>query len=227
MAAVAEGWFVTGTDTGVGKTLVAAAMIGRLRRNGMAVAPMKPVAAGLEDGRCADVDALVGAAGGHYPSELVNPYRFADPIAPHIAAERAGVAIDPDRIVAAFRQLAAGADAVVVEGAGGWRVPLGPGFDLSDLAQRLALPVVLVVRIRLGCLNHALLTAESIAGRGLALAGWVANAVDPALDAAPENVSALAERLTAPLLGEIPLLPMPHADAAASYLSGFPPRPPD
>lgn len=220
---MAEGWFVTGTDTGVGKTLVAAAMILRLRRAGLSVAPMKPVAAGLEDGRYADVDTLVRAAGGGFPPELVNPYRFEAPIAPHIAAERAGVAIDLDRIAAACRQLAAGGDAVVVEGAGGWRVPLGPGADMAGLAQRLALPVVLVVRLRLGCLNHALLTAESVERRGLKLAGWVANAADPAMAAVRENVAALAQRLPAPLLGEIPLLASPDPEAAARCLGGFPP----
>jgi dethiobiotin synthetase len=220
---VAEGWFVTGTDTGVGKTLVAAAMIVLLRRKGLSVAPMKPVAAGIEDGRYRDVDALVGAAGGVFAPELVNPYRFEAPIAPHIAAQRAGVTIELERIVDAYRRLAAGADAVVVEGAGGWRVPLCPGADMAGLAQRLALPVVLVVGLRLGCLNHALLTAESVERRGLTLAGWVANAADPAMEAARENVAALAQRLPAPLLGEIPLLSSPEPEAAALHLGGFPP----
>jgi dethiobiotin synthetase len=222
VCAVADGWFVTGTDTGVGKTLVASAMILALRRRGLRVAGMKPVAAGLEDGRYADVDSLVAASAGNYPPDLVNPYRFAEPIAPHIAAARAGVAIDPERIVSALRRLRAGADAVVVEGAGGFRVPLGETVDFSDLAQRLGLPVVLVVRIRLGCISHALLTAESIDRRGLPLAGWVANAVDPGMPAVRENVAALATRLSAPLLGEIPLMPNPEPRAAADCLHGFP-----
>lgn len=219
---------MTGTDTGVGKTLVAAAMIVALRRRGLRVAPMKPVVAGRENGRYADVDCLREAAGGDQPVDLVSPYRFAEPIAPHIAAAADGVVIDVERIVAAFARLAAGADAVVVEGAGGFRVPLGPGHDIAGLAQRLALPVVLVVRVRLGCINHALLTAEAVAGRGLPLAGWVANAVDPAMPAARENVAALAERLPAPLLAEIPLLASPAPARAAQFLHAFaaaaPPR---
>ncbi|MFZ5555164.1 MAG: dethiobiotin synthase [Pseudomonadota bacterium] len=219
--AVADGWFVTGTDTGVGKTLVAAALIVALRRSGRRVAPMKPVAAGTENGRCADVDTLMAASGGGFPPDLVNPYCFPDPIAPHVAAARAGVRIAPERIVAAYRRLQAAADAVVVEGAGGFRVPLGPAVDFADVAQQLGLPVILVVRIRLGCLNHALLTAEAVGRRGLALAGWVANAVDPGMAAVRENVEALAERLPGPLLGEIPVLADADPAVAADRLQGF------
>ncbi|HSO07570.1 MAG TPA: dethiobiotin synthase [Pelomicrobium sp.] len=218
---MADGWFVTGTDTEVGKTLIAAAMIITLRRRGMRIAPMKPVVAGIEGGTYRDVDCLMAAAGGDYPAALVSPYRFEAPIAPHIAAAAAGVEIEPARILAAFAALRSGADAIVVEGAGGFRVPLGPGFDFADLAQRLALPVVLVVRIRLGCINHALLTAEAIERRGLLLAGWIANAIDPAMPVARENIAALAERLPAPLLGEVPLMARPHPEQAADYLGAL------
>lgn len=218
---MADGWFVTGTDTEVGKTLIAAAMIIALRRRGLRVAPMKSVVAGIEGGHYRDVDCLMAAAGGGWPADRVSPYRFEAPIAPHIAAAGAGVEIDPGQILRAFATLRADADAVVVEGAGGFRVPLGPAFDFADLAQRLALPVVLVVRVRLGCINHALLTAEAIERRGLPLAGWVANAVDPAMPAARENVAALAQRLPAPLLGEIPLMARPDPERAAGLLGAL------
>jgi dethiobiotin synthetase len=131
----------------------------------------------------------------------VNPYAFAEPIAPHIAAQRAGVRIELDVIVAAYARLAAAADVVVVEGAGGWRVPLNENDDMADLAQRLGLPVVLVVGLRLGCLNHALLTAESIAQRKLPWAGWVGNHIDPSMTCTDENIAALQARLPQPCLG--------------------------
>jgi dethiobiotin synthetase len=202
-----QGFFVTGTDTGVGKTVVAAALLHAFAAKGLRAVGMKPVAAGLEriggELRHADVEALVAAGNVAAPREVVNPYCFAEPIAPHIGAAQAGVAIDIERIAARFGQLAAMSDMVIVEGVGGFRVPLGPGVDAADLAARLALPVILVVGMRLGCLNHALLTQEAIAARGLALAGWVANHVDRAMQAADENVEALRERLRAPLLARI------------------------
>lgn len=202
-----KGLFVTGTDTGVGKTRVAVALIHALRARGLRVAAMKPVAAGNVPGELnEDVTALMQAANVAAELRDVNPYAFAEPVAPHIAAERAGVRIELDVIAVAFSRLAAAADAVVVEGAGGWRVPLNDRDDMADLAQRLGLPVVLVVGMRLGCLSHALLTAESIANRQLPWAGWVANHVDPAMACQAENVAALRARLPGPCLGAQPFL---------------------
>lgn len=215
---------MTGTDTGVGKTLVACALLSALAGRGLRVVGMKPVAAGAEPAarglRNEDVEQLVAAGNVIAPRELVNPYCFEPPIAPHIAAERAGVAIELDRIEASFRTLAGLADAVIVEGAGGFRVPLGPDADTAQLAARLALPVVLVVGMRLGCLNHALLTAEAIAARGLRLAGWIANQVDAHMVAADDNVRALEALIAAPMLARFPFTPRPDPSAVAARLDG-------
>jgi len=198
----ARGVFVTGTDTGVGKTRVAVALVHALRARGLRVAVMKPVSAGSAAGELnEDVVALLQAANVAADVRDVNPYAFAPAIAPHLAAQQAGVRIELDSIAAAYSRLAAKADVVVVEGAGGWRVPLNECEDMADLAQRLGLPVVLVVGLRLGCLNHALLTAESIANRRLPWAGWVGNHIDPAMVMAAENVAALHARLPGPCLG--------------------------
>lgn len=198
----ARGLFVTGTDTGVGKTRVAVALIHALRAQGLRVAAMKPVSAGSAPGELnEDVVALLQAANVTAELRDVNPYAFAEPVAPHIAAQQAGVIIDLESIAAAYSRLAAAADVVVVEGAGGWRVPLNAHQDMADLAQRLGLPVVLVVGLRLGCLNHALLTAESIAFRQLPWAGWVGNQIEPEMPFRAENLAALRARLPAPCLG--------------------------
>jgi dethiobiotin synthetase len=197
-----KGLFVTGTDTGVGKTRVAVALIHALRARGLRVAAMKPVSAGSVPGELnEDVVALLQAANVAADIRDVNPYAFAEPVAPHIAAQQAGVRIDLGTIAAAYARLAAAADVVVVEGAGGWRVPLNEHEDMADLAQRLGLPVVLVVGLRLGCLSHALLTAESIARRQLPWAGWVGNAIDPDMACQAENVATLRARLPGPCLG--------------------------
>ncbi len=202
---MARGFFVTGTDTGVGKTTVAVALIRVLAGQGLRVAAMKPVAAGCErvDGglRSEDVAALSDAANVKAEPQLVNPYAFAPAIAPHLAAAQAGVEIEIDRIVAALRALAQRADVVVVEGVGGFRVPLGARTDTADLAAALGLPVILVVGLRLGCLNHALLTAEAINHRGLRWAGWIGNVLDPDMTALDENIAALSARVPAPCLG--------------------------
>lgn len=197
-----SGLFVTGTDTGVGKTRVAVGLIHALREQGLRVAAMKPVSAGSEPGELNDdVAALLQAANVAADLRDVNPYAFAEPIAPHIAARQAGVRIDLAVIGTAYNRLAAMADVVVVEGAGGWRVPLNECEDTADLAQRLGLPIVLVVGLRLGCLNHALLTVESITSRRLPWAGWVGNHIDPGMAHAAENVATLRARLPAPCLG--------------------------
>ena len=196
------GLFVTGTDTGVGKTRVAVALIHELRAQGLRVAAMKPVSAGCAPGELnEDVVALNQAANVKAEVSDVNPYAFAEPIAPHIAAQQAGLTIDFSIIAAAYARLAALSDVVVVEGAGGWRVPLNEHEDMADLAQRLGLPVVLVVGMRLGCLNHAVLTAESISHRQLPWAGWVGNHIDPSMEQQAANLDALHRRLPEPCLG--------------------------
>ncbi len=216
-----HGFFITGTDTGVGKTRVAVALIHALREQGLRVAAMKPVAAGHAPGELNDdVAALLQAANVAADLRDVNPYAFAEPVAPHIAAQKAGVRIELDVIAAAYSRLAAAADVVVVEGAGGWRVPLNEHDDMADLARRLGLPIVLVVGLRLGCLNHALLTVESIAHRQLPWAGWVGNHIDPAMACGAENVAALHARLPAPCLGvQAHLAPEMSAVSAPQWLT--------
>jgi dethiobiotin synthetase len=209
--AAPRGFFITGTDTGVGKTRTACALLRALIATGIRATAMKPVAAGaVTDAQGLlneDVAALIAAGALTAPRALINPYCFAPAIAPHIAAAKTGVAIDLEVIARAFESLAVGAECVVVEGAGGFCVPLGDAIDGGDLAQRLGLPVILVVGLRLGCLNHALLTAQAIRARGLALAGWIANHIDPAMPVLQENVAALIERLDAPLLAEFTYTP--------------------
>jgi len=218
-----RGLFITGTDTGVGKTLVTAALLHALAGLGERVVGMKPVAAGAElvDGVWVneDVLALREASPVVAPLARVNPYLFREAIAPHIAAEHKGVRIEVPRIVESFEDLAAQGDQVLVEGAGGFLVPIGPNRDMADLAVALALPVLLVVGMRLGCLNHALLTAEAIERRGLRLAGWVANRLDPEMAAYDENLASLAARLPAPLVAELPAMPVPDARQASRYFS--------
>jgi dethiobiotin synthetase len=190
----------------VGKTRAACALLRAFAQSGSRAAGMKPVAAGaVRDAQGwlnEDVAALLAAGNVAAPRRLVNPYCFEPAIAPHIAAARAAVAIDIEAIAQAFAALSACADVVVVEGAGGFCIPLGRQIDSAGLAQRLGLPVVLVVGLRLGCLNHALLTAQAVRARGLPLAGWIANRIDPAMAAVAENVAALEERLDAPLLAQ-------------------------
>jgi dethiobiotin synthetase len=216
--------FVTGTDTGVGKTLVSAGLLHALARHHRRVVGMKPVAAGVVpwagDWASEDAIALRDASTVAVPAALDNPVLLPDPLSPHIAAARAGVQIDTAAIVRSYQALAAEADAVVVEGAGGFHVPLSDTATGADLAQALALPVVLVVGLRLGCLNHALLTAEAVRARGLTLAGWVANRVDPAMLAADENIAYLRARLQAPLLAEVPHQAVPEARSLVFELPG-------
>ena len=214
-----RGLFVTGTDTGVGKTRVACALLRALRIAGVRAAGMKPVAAGIDQGATLNDDAvaLAAADGLDLPARDRNPYAFAPAIAPHIAAGDESVAIDLSVIAAAWRRIAAIADVIVVEGAGGVRVPLGPTLDMLDVARRLRLPVLLVVGVRLGCLNHALLSADAIAARGLSLAGWIANRIDPAMERADDNVADLAARLPGPLVADIAW--NGHADLGADTLA--------
>ncbi len=217
-----RGYFVTGTDTGVGKTLVACALLHAFAALGRTVVGMKPVAAGREDGRFHDVTALMAAGNVRAPESLVNPYAFDPAIAPHIAAAQAGVDMDLEKIAGAYAALSSLADIVVVEGAGGFEIPLNACETSADLAAELALPVVLVVGMRLGCLNHALLTRRAIEAHGLACAGWVANCIDPEMPVVAENIAALSERLESPLLGTVPFGKGMGVAQVAAYLSVVP-----
>ncbi|MBB1518223.1 dethiobiotin synthase [Aquipseudomonas guryensis] len=218
-----QAYFVTGTDTEVGKTTIAAGLLHAARLAGLSTAAAKPVASGCEvtaEGlRNSDALALLGECTLPLTYAQVNPLAFAPAIAPHLAAREAGVALTLDALLAPVQQvLAQGADFTLVEGAGGWRVPLAGQANLSDLPIALGLPVILVVGVRLGCINHALLTAEAIARDGLTLAGWVANIVDPHTARLEENLATLAERLPAPCLGQVPRLAQASPAAVAAYL---------
>lgn len=202
-------FFVTGTDTGVGKTFVTAALLRAARRRGLESAALKPVAAGttVVKGVNCNEDALIlqQACSVALPLAELNPVCLAQPIAPHIAARQAGRELSVATLLPACRQvLDRQADLTLVEGAGGWLVPLNERETLADLVVVLQLPVILVVGMRLGCLNHALLSAAVIRGSGLVLGGWVANHIDPDMPVARENVSTLENMLDAPLLGVFP-----------------------
>ena len=209
-------FFITGTDTEVGKTLVSCAFVHHLRKTHARVVGMKPVAAGTVDTPHGpdneDAVALRAAGSVTVPRELDNPYCLPLPMSPHLAARAAGQVIDLGLLADRYRQLAALADVVVVEGAGGFHVPLNDTETGADLAQRLGLPVVLVVGLRLGCLNHALLTAEAIRTRGLTLAGWVANRIDPAMSAADDNIAYLTDRLGALPWADVPRMNTPRPE---------------
>jgi dethiobiotin synthetase len=218
-------FFVTGTDTGVGKTLVSAALLRAWRQRGRAVAGMKPVASGstpTPDGwHNEDALTLQAESSRPWPYGAINPYAFEPPIAPHIAAAEAGVEVDLDRLRSCFQVLQGATEVVVVEGAGGFLVPLGPQRSFADLPQALGLEVIIVVGLRLGCLNHAFLTAEAVAARGLRLAGWVGNRIDPDFARPEPNLDALHAGLAAPCLGVIPHLARQHLDRAAAALDGL------
>jgi dethiobiotin synthetase len=202
------GFFVTGTDTGVGKTVVSLGLMRILQERGRVVAGMKPVASGcrLSETGLINDDAfrLQAQASITLDYDRVNPYAFEPPIAPHLAAAAQGVGIEVPVIRGRFRDIAARADAVIVEGVGGWLVPINSRQTMADVARALSLPVVMVVAIRLGCLNHALLTAAAIQQSGLRLAGWVANRIDPGCSNTDDIVAALSAWLSAPQLADIP-----------------------
>ena len=218
-----QGYFVTGTDTEVGKTWVSVGLITLLKQQGLRVAGMKPVSAGCsvtaEGLRNDDALWLQRHANVDLAYDEVNPYALLPPIAPHIAAAEIGMCIDIQQLQDVFDTMAGRADQVIVEGAGGWRVPLNERQTMADLAQALGLPVILVVGIRLGCINHALLSADAIALSGLPLAGWVANRVDRDCRAADENIEAIAQRVGAPLLGAIPYMADFDAEGVARHLT--------
>ena len=222
MASFPTGYLVTGTDTGVGKTLVTLGLMRHLQERGRRVVAMKPVASGCRHTAqgLRNADALLLQRQGSQQLEYheVNPYAFEPAIAPHLAAAAAGVRIELDAIRSGFERLAAQADQVCVEGVGGWLVPLNEAQTVADLAAELGLGVILVVAIRLGCLNHALLTQAVIAGAGLHLAGWVANHPSPGCERAGDIIGALRSRLFAPLLGVVPFLPGCSVSGVAACL---------
>jgi len=202
-----RGYFVTGTDTSVGKTTVSCALLRAFAAQNHKVIGMKPIAAGVENGKWLDVEQLLTASNISAARAHVNPYTFDPPVSPHIAAQQAGIEIDLAVIQRAYQTLNSQADVVIVEGAGGFLVPLNAQQTGVDLARALNLPVILVVGMRLGCLNHALLTAQAIKTAGLTLAGWVANGIDPQMLAEAENIATLEQRLDGPLLGAVPFDP--------------------
>jgi len=224
----AAGIFITGTDTGVGKTVVAVSLVRALVRHGLRVSAMKPIASGAEQTpagpRNADALALAGAANVAVPYASLNPYCFEPAISPHIAAEEAGIAVDASVIKERFDALASGADIVVVEGAGGWYAPINRTQTMADLAVMLETPVVLVVGLRLGCLNHAMLTRQAIERRGASFAGWVANSIDPTMERREANLMTLERLLGCEPLAVLPFQPdewvaVRAAEHAARHLS--------
>lgn len=216
-------YFIAGTDTDVGKTTVAAGLLCAARTAGLSTLGAKPVASGCAvtpNGlRNADARALIAQSSLVLPYEQVNPYAFEPAIAPHIAAREAGVVLHVSSLRTAMQHvLQQQADFTLIEGAGGWRVPLSDQATLSDLAIALGLPVILVVGVRLGCINHAVLSAEAILRDGLPLAGWVANLIEPHTARLEENLATLAERMPAPCLGRVPRLDDARAETVAEHL---------
>lgn len=217
-----NGLFITGTDTGCGKTEVSLGLMAAGQVQGLRVLGMKPVASGCDPSptglRNGDALRLQAQGSRSAPYELVNPYAFASPIAPHLAAAEHGTEIETGPILDAYHTLAAGCDLMIVEGIGGWRVPLSPRLSVCDLPKVLDLPVILVVGLKLGCINHAVLTAESIHAQGSSLHGWVANRIDPNMQAVDVTLATLAAILQAPCLGVIPSLERPDTNTVAGLL---------
>ena len=217
------GYFITGTDTDVGKTVITLGLMQYLQQQGKTVVAMKPVASGCEktsEGlRNDDAIQLMQQSSISLDYDLVNPYAFEPAIAPHIAAEQCGVRIEPERVQKILADLSNQADCVLVEGIGGWQVPLGGQQTMADLARGLGLPVILVVGMRLGCLSHARLTADAIESSGLQLAGWVANGLPPSMNYPEENISTLKSMISSPLVGVLPTLPEVGAKTVANCLS--------
>lgn len=220
---MSQAYFIAGTDTDVGKTTIAAGLLAAARRKGWSTLAAKPVASGCTSSaqglRNSDALALMAQSSIVLPYEQVNPYAFEPAIAPHVAARETGVLLEVGALQTAMEDLLAHqADFTLVEGAGGWRVPLSAQANLSDLAIALKLPVILVVGVRLGCINHAVLSAEAIVRDGLPLAGWVANVVDPHTSRLQDNLDSLVERLPAPCLGRVPWLERATAQTVADHL---------
>ena len=214
--------FVAGTDTGIGKTVVSTSLLAALNSHGRRAVGMKPVASGCTAGahglRNDDAQRMIAHSAGDPDYALVNPYALPEPVAPHLAARAAGVEIRLAPIVAAFGTLRTQADVIVVEGVGGWAVPFSSTLMQSDLVRALDLPVILVVGLRLGCLNHALLSARAIESDGCRLLGWIGNCIDPAMARVEENLATLRERLTAPCLGVLPFVASADPRLAAAHV---------
>lgn len=218
-----RGAYITGTDTGVGKTLASAALLHRLRGAGLRAVGMKPIASGCvrtpEGWRNEDALELQAASDPHPAYEDVNPYPFEMPTAPQLAARAMGVRVDPARLRDAYARLAAQAGAVIVEGVGGWAAPFDTGVEQADFVRMLDLPVILVVGLRLGCLNHARLTARAIAADNLRLVGWIGNSIDSQFAERGEYIELLRDALPVPCLGVLPHAPDAQPQTMAALLS--------
>ena len=219
-----SGVFISGTDTGIGKSLVSATLLRALQGRGLRALGMKPVASGCtmtaQGLRNEDAELLRTHGSGAPDYALVNPYALAEPIAPHLAARHAGVPIELSPLREAYAALTAMAQCVVVEGVGGWAVPLSDPLMQADLVRALQLPVILVVGLRLGCINHALLSARAIERDGCALIGWIGNRVDPQMACVEENLDTLRAHLRPPCLGVLPHAPIPDPRELAPLLHG-------
>ena len=220
---MATGYFITGSDTECGKTETTLGLMRLLQSQGATVVGMKPVASGAVETpqglRNDDALRIQQAGSQQLPYATINPYLYRPAIAPHLAAQQQGEEISFQQIVSSYQELAAQADVVLVEGVGGWRVPLGPDGGVAELAATLGLPVILVVGLRLGCINHALLSTEAISAGGLQLAGWVANRIDPDMAEIEGNIATLEQHIEAPCIGKIPYLEKVNDAAIASRLS--------
>jgi len=216
-----KAFFITGTDTNVGKTLIAAGLLVAAKNKGLTTAALKPVAAGCEktDEGLRNSDALLLQSVITQPLayDQINPYALEAAIAPHIAAQQEKRSLSVDRLSGFCRGVLSSADFTLLEGAGGWRVPLNARETLADLAKNLQLPVIIVVGVRLGCINHALLTFEAIVRDGLPVTGWVANCVDPDMPVLQENIDSLRARLPIPCLGVVPFLADQSPAVVANY----------
>jgi dethiobiotin synthetase len=223
MSAMTKSVFIAGTDTEVGKTFYSKLLLQSLNAQGLRTAAMKPLASGAvrHDGKLRNADALVlqQAASTSFPYELCNPYCFEAAIAPHLAARQVGIRIDLEVILQAHKKLQQQADVTVIEGVGGWLVPVDDKRTVADLIQTLGVPVILVVGMRLGCINHALLTADNIEQRGVPLLGWVANMMEPGMSHLDENIKSIAARIDAPLLDTIEFINNPEADTPNQRLN--------
>lgn len=220
---MARGFFITGTDTDVGKTTVALGLMAAFQQKGFTVAAMKPVSAGCvqtENGlRNDDALKLMQQADVDLPYETINPYAFEPAIAPHIAAADVNVEMSIDIIVDAYKVIADKVDVVIVEGAGGWLVPFNETQTMADVAIQLALPIINIAGIRLGCLNHTLLTTQSISLNSLPLAGWIANHISEKTSRDDENIKTLQDRLSSPCLGNVPYLENSNSETVSKFLT--------
>ncbi len=217
-------WFVTGTDTGVGKTWITAGLMRKLAGRGLRTSGMKPVASGASGPAGApwneDAQMILDQCTTAPSYADVNPFLFMEPVAPHVAAQREGRCVSVDPLRAAYQRLCRNADAVVVEGVGGWRVPLAPDLGTADLVAALQLPVVVVVGLRLGCINHAVLTLEAVRADGLFVCGWIGNRLDPNYRYPEATLEYLEQALPAPCLGVVPPLKHFDADAVSAAIDG-------